>query len=220
MVRLDWRVVEGAAGLLGCEDREAVLGDLVEAGEGAWRGLLDVLGLVVRRQTELWRSWRPWVAALGVALPFSFLLMGFSVSVSLGYRQVTLHGGWLGLAGRAVLLVVLAWASGFVVGSVSRRTLWVSVVATLSPCLFCLARFRIASLSRGCLLLFVLPAVLGVWWGLRGRTVGAGVGLMLALGVSMGMGLWGGWWGNWFLVWPVWYLVVLGRGDEKAYPRG
>ena len=208
MMRLHWRVVEGAAGLLGREDREAVLGDLVEAGEGAWCGLLDVLGLVVRRQVELWKSWRPWVAAVGVALPFSFLLMGFSVSVSLGYRQVmALHGGWGELVGRGVLLVVLAWASGFVVGAVSRRTLWVSVVATFSPCLFCLARFRIASLSRGCLLLFVLPAVLGVWRGLRGL-IRTEVALVLAVGVTIGMGLWGAWWVNWFLVWPVWYLVV------------
>jgi hypothetical protein len=32
-----------------------VLGDLVEADESAWYGLLDVLGLVIRRQVELWK---------------------------------------------------------------------------------------------------------------------------------------------------------------------
>jgi hypothetical protein len=45
----DWSVVEAAAQLLDRDEREAVLGDLLEAGESAWRGLIDVVGLVVRR---------------------------------------------------------------------------------------------------------------------------------------------------------------------------
>ena len=44
-----WPLLEVAARLLERDEREAVLGDVQETGEGAWRGLLDVLGLVVRR---------------------------------------------------------------------------------------------------------------------------------------------------------------------------
>ncbi len=35
------------------DEREAVLGDLTEAGQGAWKTLYDVLDLVVRRQAAL-----------------------------------------------------------------------------------------------------------------------------------------------------------------------
>jgi hypothetical protein len=70
-------LLELTAQLLERSEREAVLGDLEEAGESAWRGLVNVLGLVIRRQTILWKSWRPWLAAFGLALPASFLLMGF-----------------------------------------------------------------------------------------------------------------------------------------------
>ncbi len=48
----------------------------------------DVFGLVVRRQVAPWRSWRPWLAVLGLGVPGSFLLMGFSLSVSQAYQQL------------------------------------------------------------------------------------------------------------------------------------
>src|SRR5258708_12125209 len=87
MTGIGWSLVEVSGQLLEREARESVLGDLVEAGESAWQGLLDVLGLVVRRQTIHWKSWRPWLAAFGLALPFSFLLMGFSLSVTRSYQN-------------------------------------------------------------------------------------------------------------------------------------
>jgi hypothetical protein len=80
MTGVGWRLIDAVALLLERDEREAVLGDLVEAGESAWHGLLDVLGLVIRRQAVLWRSWRPWLAAFALALPGSLLLMGFSPS--------------------------------------------------------------------------------------------------------------------------------------------
>ena len=82
MTSMHWPLVEVAAQLLERSEREAVLGDLLETGEGTWRSLLDVLGLVIRRQLLLWKSWRPWVAAFGLAFPSCLLLMGASVSVS------------------------------------------------------------------------------------------------------------------------------------------
>jgi hypothetical protein len=55
MRRIDWSLVEVASQPLERDEREAVLGDLLEADESAWHGLLDVLGLVIRRQVELWK---------------------------------------------------------------------------------------------------------------------------------------------------------------------
>jgi hypothetical protein len=83
-----YSLLQAAAQLLECDEREAVLGDLLETGESACRGSLDVLGLVIRRQAILWKSWRPWLAAFGLALPTSLLLMGASVSIGLTCRRL------------------------------------------------------------------------------------------------------------------------------------
>jgi hypothetical protein len=139
MTRAAWSLVETAAQLLERDEREVVLGDLLEAGESAWRGLTGVAGLVVRRQAGLWRSWRPWVAAFGLALPGSLLLMGSSLSVSwkvqrlMGTSGVIEDAGFLAILCNALLLIGWAWTSGFVVGSLSQRTVWVSFAACCSP---------------------------------------------------------------------------------------
>jgi hypothetical protein len=227
MTRVDWSLVEVAAQLLEHDEREAVLGDLVEAGEGAWRGLVDVVGLVVRRQAGLWKSWRPWLAAFGLALPGSLLMMGTSLSVSWKFqRLMSLSGriegaGSLWLICNALLLIGWAWTGGFVVGSVSRQTIWVSVVACFSPCVFCLARFRETSLSRLCLLLFLVPAIWGVRRGLRLTRIKFGSAVVLAVAITVlmiptwhgkGAGIF-----NWALIWPAWYMVATARrSDELA----
>jgi hypothetical protein len=150
-----------AARTLKHDEREVVLGDLAERSRGVWRDLGEVLGLVVRREAALWSDWRPWLAAFGVALPSTLLLMGRSFSISCAYRQLAQEDFLLFLC-QVVLLLIWSWAVGFVVGSVSRRTLWVSIVVSLIPCVRCLSMFHEASLSRLCLLLFLPPAILGV----------------------------------------------------------
>ena len=82
-----WPWVEVAARLLEPVEREAVLGDLLETDEGGWQGLLEVFGLVIRRQLLHWKSWQPWLATFGLALPGSLVLMGTSVSVSSMYER-------------------------------------------------------------------------------------------------------------------------------------
>jgi hypothetical protein len=231
MSRPNWSLVDLAARLLERDEREAVLGDLVEARESAWEGFFGVLGLVVRRQALLWKSWRPWLAGFGVALPNSFLLMGASLSVSWSYQRLlcpnllreaslTLGSGLMVLLYQAVLLTGWAWTGGFVVGAASRRTLWVSTLLCYSPCLFCLSRFRVESLSRFCLLLFLLPAIWGVRRGLRSSRMELGSALVLALVITVLMiPAWSGGhgWGvprlslNWALSLPAWYLVATGR---------
>src|SRR5260370_17945456 len=124
MVSLGWALAEIATHLLERDEREVVLVDLSEADESAWHGLLDVLGLVIRRQLLLWKSWRPWLSAFGLTLPGSFLLMGASVSVSSTYQRiqglmgprfldvpsVPMQNGFLLLC-QIFLLFALSWAS-------------------------------------------------------------------------------------------------------------
>jgi len=218
-----WSLVEVAAQLLERDEREAVLGDLVEAGESAWQGLLDVLGLVIRRQAILWKSWRPWLAAFGLAFPGSLLLMGFSISVSQTYQRLigptvfkatglTLGPGFTLLLCNVLLLICWSWTGGFVMGSVSRRTVRVSAVLSFLPCVFCLARFRVESLSRLCLLLFLLPAIWGVRRGLQIAQIKLSSALILAAAVTvLTIPTWsssGSWIPNWALSWPAWYLVA------------
>jgi hypothetical protein len=226
MTSVGWSLVAIAAQLLPRDEREAALGDLVEARESAWQGLLDVLSLVLHRQAILWKSWRPWLAAFGLTVPNSFLLMGASVSVSQTFlrlnghkvlddgRPTTLHD-LVYLLCQVFLLLACSWAGGFVAASVSRRTLWVSASLCVLPCLFCLARFRIESLSRVSLLLFLLPAILGVRRGLGIAQIKLSFAIMLALAITILMVpiLSGG--GSlvlsWALLWPAWYLVASAR---------
>ena len=56
-----WSLVELAARPLDRDERDAVLGDSLEAGDSSWRALSGVLGFVLRRQFLLWKSWRPWL---------------------------------------------------------------------------------------------------------------------------------------------------------------
>jgi hypothetical protein len=221
-----WQLVDAVAQLLEGTEREAVKGDLIEAGVGAWGALLDVLGLVIRRQLLLWKNWRPWLAAFGLALPGSLLLMGLSISISESYQKLagpaifkvtglTVGPGLSLLLCNIFLLLAWSWTGGFVIGALSRRTLWASAALSFCPCVFCLARFHVASLSRFCLLLFLLPAFWGVYRGLQIARIQLGPALALALGVTaLTVPMWnsgGSWIPNWALSWPAWYLVATAR---------
>lgn len=242
MTSAAWSFVEAAARLLTREEREAVLGDLVEARVSTWSGLFGVLGLVFRREAAHWKSWRPWLAGFGVTLPGSFQLMGASVSVSWSYltlrcpellqkSSLTLGSGSLVLLCQALLLIGWSWTGGFVVGSLSRRTLWASTLLCCSPCLFCLSRFRIESLPRVCLLLFLLPAIWGVHQGLQISRIELPWALALAITITaLMLPDWNGgahrWWApsrwtlDWVLCWPAWYLVATARRFRKEPGQG
>jgi hypothetical protein len=223
---LGWLLTEVAAHLLHHEEREVVLGDLSEAHESAWHGLLDVLGLVTRRQLVLWKNWRPWLSGFGLALPSSFLLMGASVGVSVAYQS---HTGprdlnqQLAFICQVLLLATWSWSGGFVMGKLSQLTLWASVLLCFAPCLFCMVRFRIPSLSRASLLLFLLPAVVGAFQGVRGIQIRLKAGFALAAAVTALMVfMWSSgrlWFVNWSLIWPVWYIVSTARRASGEVER-
>src|SRR5579871_1253786 len=228
-MRSDWAFVEYVARALPQEEREPVLGDMYEVNENAWQALRGIGGLLVRRQVELWKSWRPWLAGFGVALPSSFFLMGLSLSVALSYMRLlcpemlaqasmTKPSAMVVLVWQALLLIGWSWTGGFVVGSVSKRTLWVSTALCYVPCLICLSRFGIGSIPRFCLLLFLLPGIWGVHHGFRLSKIKFSHALMIAIALTLLIvPTWSSSWlqtripQNALLAWvlsiPAWYLV-------------
>jgi hypothetical protein len=220
------QLVDLVSRLLPPDEREVVQGDLLEGGESAWQSVLAVVGLAIRREAALWRNWRPWLAAFGLALPSSFLLMGFSLSVSRAYQQlisgpilhatgVTVGPGFALFLCNVLLLAAWSWTGGFVVGSVSRRTIWVSAALSFAPCVFCLERFRVESLSRLCLVLYLPVALWGVHRGLQVARIKRSSAFALAIAVTaLTIPTWsssGAWIPNWALSWPAWFLVATAR---------
>jgi hypothetical protein len=208
-------------------EREVVLGDLAEADIDVLRSIGQVLDLGIRRHAAFWTSWRPWLTGPGLTLPGSFLLMGVSLSVSQACLQLSDRGSmsdgrltWL--LTQACLLLGWSWTAGFVVGNLSRRTLWTSIALCCWPCFVCLSKFHLDSLSPICLLWFLVPAALGVRQGLRDTTVGLPTALTIALALMSAMLLawqsdarrwWTppGWVVDGVMSWPALYLVARAR---------
>ena len=204
-------------------EREVVLGDLAEMEAGLLQSVSQVLDLGIRRHAALWVDWRPWLTGPGLTLPGSFLLMGVSLSVSQAWLQVadsgaTPAGGLTWLLTQLCLLLVWSWTSGFVVGSLSRRTVWASVALCCWPCSVCLSKFHLQSLSPLCLLWFLIPAALGVRQGMRGSRISLTAAVVITCALTLAMAAaWHGnaqrWWTPpWWLLdvlmsWPALYLV-------------
>ena len=142
-------LAELAATLLEPPERDVVRGDLAECGVSGWRAFFEVLGLVARRQAALWGDWRPWLALVGVVLPLGIMLSHASrawadssaLDISLYSRlwewSYLEYPGWRRELFRAVLstglgaaaLSVWSWTCGYMLASVSRRTVWVAAIA-------------------------------------------------------------------------------------------
>jgi hypothetical protein len=214
-----WPLVELSSRLLDHEERDVVLGDLLETNENAWRGLLDVFGLVSRRQVGLWRDPRPWLAGFALAIPSSYLLMTASLSVSCTYQRLVNHKVYAGLwptghegfpllLCHVFLLITWSWSAGYMVGAASRQTIWASAALSALPCwLFLCIPFYGPSF-----LLFLPPAILGVRRGWQGAPVSLRAAAVLALTMTVLMiSAWSNealWVVNWALLCPAWYLVA------------
>ncbi len=74
MTRVCWWLAEKLSRLLEPDERDAALGDFAESGIAGGSALIEVLGLIARRQAALWNDWRPWVALAGVVAPLGMLL--------------------------------------------------------------------------------------------------------------------------------------------------
>ena len=151
------RLIDVVSGMLDPEEREVVLGDLAESNEKGSQALRDVLGLVVRRQSALWRKWRPWAILGGLIVPLGMLLSILSrlkASGSAAYIWLYANnwdwtllksaGFWFVLRQSAsevfisyLTLACWSWTGGFVLGSASRRRLAGMSVLLLCVMLLC-----------------------------------------------------------------------------------
>jgi hypothetical protein len=229
---IGWWWTEQCARLLSPADREFVLGDLEEANESGVSAFAAVSGLLLRRHASEFRSWRPWIAAFALAMPASFLLMGFSISIARTYQSLfasTIQQatglipapGFSTFLVNVALLAAWAWTGGFAVGTISRRTTWMSAAASLFACTLCVSRFNIDSLSRFCLLLFLPPAFAGLCLGLRSSRIRFGAALAVAILITaLTIPRWtepAAWMPNWALSWPAWYLVVVAARARRLH---
>ena len=155
MNRINWWLADIVSRLLKPDEREAVQGDFAESGETSGRALCGLLGLALRRQVELWKGWRPWLALLGLVIPLGLLLSLVSRMTADGsaiyawmylnnwtWTYVTNAGARIDLirygAGMAAEFLALAswsWTGGFLLGTLSRRTIQANVS------LFCMVLF-------------------------------------------------------------------------------
>jgi hypothetical protein len=141
MNQILWWLANAFSETLEPAEREAVSGDLAESGETGAQALHDVLGLVVRRQQQLWtHQAAPWFTLLGLIIPLGMLLSILSwtkagegavytwlYANNSDWALVRNRGFWYvlaGSAGDAVLgclkLSCWSWTAGFVLGWVSR----------------------------------------------------------------------------------------------------
>jgi len=133
-MRSGWLFLSVLARALEPAERDVVLGDLAESGEGVGAAARHVLGLIVRRQVGLWLAWRPWLALLGVSClaAVSLSRIVFRLNVDL-YKHSAGYATSLTAAQEVAFLLLLAcavmvwsWTCGFVLGSLSGRAVWLT----------------------------------------------------------------------------------------------
>lgn len=258
MMRVCWWLVDILSPMLDPDERDAVRGDLVESGETGARALCDVSGLVARRQAALWKAWRPWLALIGIVGPVGVLLIQFSFFLSgasqlylwiirnykyidpalLEQTGLTLRNGISILVCYSALLGCWSWTSGFALGSLSRRTIWVNgalfciVWLIFSGTLHGIPSLRLSSVPKLPTVLFLLPFIGGVYRGLRSGTLGLRQAIFFATAIASltAVAIWrGNWWrgGPWQMMlalslipsWPVWYMLAIANSRRTTHER-
>lgn len=230
-----WSLVETICRALPPDDRQAVLGDLAERGETGLGAVVDAAGLVARRQFRMWKSWRPWVASLGL-LPV--LLMFASVPPSIvhiirryPWRNVPQsHQAIVSmLCALALLAVIFSWTVGFVASSLTRHAaLGAAVILTAATvwaiCQRQAAHTVTAALFTGLLqsTLYLAPFAYGLRRGarsspltpIRSLSLAGAAALLLAVLLPFQVPATKDLLLLAFLSWPVLYLVATARWRE------
>jgi hypothetical protein len=151
-----WWAVDLLCRLLERDERAAVCGDLVETHASSARALIEVGGLVIRRQASPWLGWRPWLGLLAIVLPLGFLLsvssrwFADSIAAHLwlyvrlgewsyltipGWRRDVIEAVTTALAGFAAL-AVWSWTAGYALARVARRAWFVLALALVLMIVF------------------------------------------------------------------------------------
>lgn len=131
-------------------ERHAVVGDLTESGESGGRALLNVFGLVIRRQAAVWKDSHLWLVLFILVIPFSFMLCAVAQGVaglSAVYTWMYANnwdwgllknfGFWYVLGDVAMqlslswlMVVCWSWSAGFLLGCV-RKPLQSTILGAL-----------------------------------------------------------------------------------------
>jgi hypothetical protein len=148
MNRICWWLTHGLSRILESHEQDAVLGDIAESDMSSGQALIELLGLVMRRQAALWKDWQPWLALLGLVAPLGMLLSLVSrwwADGSAIYSYIYIENWtWWYLASPGarsdlahtiarfltdyLALVGWSWTIGFVLGSLSRCTVWLNAI--------------------------------------------------------------------------------------------
>jgi hypothetical protein len=223
------------------DEREAVLGDLAESETTAARAVTELLGLIAKRQAAAWADWRPWVALVFLVIPVGYLISQRSLALGAWtYSNVLTfwrtgeryHSGLTGgeeilvAACQFVALALWTWTSGFVLGSLARKTAWVQglLFGTAWLCFFFLwpivngripPNAEVTALVLHALpflaipVLAFTPSLFGARRGARIRVLGLRQAIPLALGVAAvtALAIWTG----------TWQRLALERWSQGAY---
>jgi hypothetical protein len=264
MTRLTWWLVDRVSLVLEPDERSVVRGDFAELRKTGRQALCELLGLVGRRQLTPWRDWGTWVALVGAALPLGLILGLVSRSwaegsaidavvwVHYGQWSYLSNPGWrndlvrVGVKRFLNCAALVGWSStcGFVLGSLSRRAIWVNGIlfgaglfgATLgtntaartwNPSVFSMPFYSVLFPVMFRIALVVLPALWGIRLGLRPdplplRRVVLSALALAALTAAVTRGLQGsviysGWW-PWLPVEPGADGVRGTDDDPRSWP--
>lgn len=136
---IDW-ITRRVSRLLSPADRVVAQGDLAELNVTGWRALREIFCLVVLRQAELWKTWRPWLALIGVACIAGAVLsrLVFAIDVVIGtniraywHYRVFMNDATLGevvlqISGLLLITSACSWIAGFALARLSGRAVWLT----------------------------------------------------------------------------------------------
>jgi hypothetical protein len=121
------------------------------------------------------------------------------------------------------LLIAWSWTSGFTLGSLSPKTLWLNAALCLLIIPICDDHLRTMTLSMFAQYLFLLPAIWGVCQGVRTVRLKRRTAFLLATTITVLMiAAWTNsalWILNWLLLCPAWYLVATARRGARDESR-
>jgi hypothetical protein len=156
MNQISWLLTTLLVRALGPEERDAVLGDLLESVESGPRALSDVFGLVSRREGTRWMSFAPWLALITIVIPFAAVLMTSSRRIAdteaipiwlyvsnwewaraadATFLNSLTASGW-GAASSLASLAFRSWSTGFALALLWRRSLAVNAFLLCCMLLF------------------------------------------------------------------------------------
>lgn len=209
-------------------ERDAVQGDFAELGLSPTQQTRDLLGLVARRQAALWNNWQPWLALLGIAVPLGLLLTGSSYALlarelwtewCYGVRYetgLTATGDCIVFLCQALAIILASWLCGFVLASLSRRTLRITAVFLYLTWILILVRGIVLTFDNGLsplwtilqilpsVCLFVLPSAWGMRQSIRCGTLGFRRTILFTAAIitTDALALWtGSWWRDALVTW-------------------